>query len=141
MESKTPFIVLYDGHCPLCLREVNFLSRRSNRAELQFEDIQANGFQPAQYGRNKEELMARIHGVRADGSLVTGVEAFREAYKRAGIGWILAPTAWPGLRLLADFGYSLFARNRLRVGRLFGRNGGVRCDGECSCGGDGDADP
>lgn len=72
--------------------------------------------------------MARIHGVLPGGELVEGVEVFRRAYAAVGLGWLLAPTRWPGLRRLADAGYRLFARNRLR---LTGRAG--ECDtGRCA---------
>ena len=67
--------------------------------------------------------MARIHGVLADGTVIEGMEVFRRAYGAVGLGWLLAPTAWPGLRALADAGYRWFARNRLR---LTGR--GNACD-------------
>jgi predicted DCC family thiol-disulfide oxidoreductase YuxK len=74
------------------------------------------------------ELMARIHGVLPDGSLVEGVEVFRQAYAAVGLGWLVAPTRWPGLRRLADLAYRVFARNRLRwTGRA------SACDaGQCS---------
>jgi predicted DCC family thiol-disulfide oxidoreductase YuxK len=71
--------------------------------------------------------MARMHAVRPDGSLVEGVEVFRRAYAALGLGWLLAPTAWPDLRQLSDAGYRWFARNR---GRLTGR--AVGC-GESRC--------
>ena len=41
-----------------------------------------------------------------------------------GLGWLLAPTGWPGLRWLFDHGYEWFARNRIAIGRIFGR----KCD-------------
>jgi len=58
--------------------------------------------------------MARIHGVLPDGSIVEGVEVFRRAYAAVGLGWLVAPTRWPGLRWLAEWSYQVFARNRLR---------------------------
>ena len=49
-----------------------------------------------------------------DGSLVEGLEVFRRAYAAVGLGWLLAPTRWPLVRDVAEAGYRLFARNRLR---------------------------
>jgi len=78
--------------------------------------------------RAPAELMARIHAVLPDGSLVEGVEVFRRAYTAVGLGWTLAWTAWPGLRPLADAGYRWFARNRLR---LTGRGAHACAGGRC----------
>jgi predicted DCC family thiol-disulfide oxidoreductase YuxK len=107
--------LLYDGACPLCSREIRFLERRDRgRGAIRFEDIAAPCFDPRAHGMELRELMARIHGVLPDGSLVEGVEVFRQAYAAVGLGWLVAPTRWPGLRRLADLAYRVFARNRLR---------------------------
>jgi predicted DCC family thiol-disulfide oxidoreductase YuxK len=107
--------VLYDGDCPLCSREIRFLERRDRgRGRLEFEDIADRRFDAGAYGLEARDLMARIHGVLPDGTLVEGVEVFRQAYAAVGLGWLVAPTRWPGLRRLADLAYRTFARNRLR---------------------------
>jgi len=115
------FKLLYDGDCPLCRREARFLEKRNRNGWLAFEDIAAPGFNPALYGATQEELMSVIHGVFPDGRLVQRVAVFREAYRAIGLGWVLAPTAWPGLRWLADRGYEWFARNRMGIGKWLGR--------------------
>jgi predicted DCC family thiol-disulfide oxidoreductase YuxK len=116
------FKLLYDGDCPLCRREALFLQRRNRQGRLAFEDIAAPGFDPAAYHTTREELMGVIHGVFPDGRMVKKMEVFREAYRAIGLGWLLAPTGWPGLRRLADCGYEWFARNRVAIGRRLGRN-------------------
>jgi predicted DCC family thiol-disulfide oxidoreductase YuxK len=111
---------LHDGDCPLCAREVAMLRRLDRgRGRLAFDDIAAPDFDASRYGRTQVELMARIHGVLPDGTLIEGVEVFRRAYAAVGLGWLVAPTRWPLLRPLADGAYRWFARNRLR---LTGRN-------------------
>jgi predicted DCC family thiol-disulfide oxidoreductase YuxK len=52
--------------------------------------------------------------VLADGSVVEGLEVFRRAYRAVGLGWLLAPTGWIGLRRIADWAYGVFARYRLQ---------------------------
>ena len=122
------FKLLYDGECPLCRREARWLQSRNRHGHLAFEDITGPGFDPAIYHTTQEELMGVIHGVFPDGRIVKKVAAFREAYRVVGLGWLLAPTGWPGLRWLSDRGYELFARYRMPIGRLFGRH----CDsGNC----------
>jgi predicted DCC family thiol-disulfide oxidoreductase YuxK len=110
------FRILYDGECPLCVREISMLRRLDRgRGRLDCEDIAAPGFDAARYGRTQHELMARIHGVLPDGTVIEGVEVFRRAYAAVGLGWLVAPTRWPLLRPLADAAYRWFARNRLRL--------------------------
>jgi predicted DCC family thiol-disulfide oxidoreductase YuxK len=114
--SETQFTILVDGECPLCARESALLRRLDGgRERLQIVDISAPDFDPSQVGGSLEALMARIHGVMPDGTLIEGVEVFRQAYAAVGRGWLLAWTRLPGLRVLADAGYEWFARNRLRL--------------------------
>jgi predicted DCC family thiol-disulfide oxidoreductase YuxK len=106
--------LLYDGDCPLCRREVEFLRRRNRAGRLSLEDIAAPGFDPARYGLDAASVMARIHGVLPDGRVVEGMEVFRRAYAAVGLGWLLAPSRWPLVSRLFDRAYAIFARNRLR---------------------------
>jgi len=113
---KPEITFLHDGDCPLCAREVAMLRRLDRgRGRLAFDDIAATGFDAGRYGSTHEQLMARIHGVLPDGTLVEGVEVFRRAYAAVGLGWLVAPTRWPVVRPLADAAYRWFARNRLRL--------------------------
>jgi predicted DCC family thiol-disulfide oxidoreductase YuxK len=128
MKESWQIRVFYDGECALCSREIRFLEKRDRgRKRIQFQDISRPDFDPATYGLDAQQLMARIHATLPDGSVVEGVEVFRRAYAMVGLGWLLAPTRWPGLRRLADLAYRVFARNRLRwTGR------GATCeDGKC----------
>jgi len=115
------FKILYDGECPLCRREVRFLERYNCNGWLALEDIASPDFNPAKYRATRAELMGVIHGVFPDGRMIQRLAVFREAYQAVGLGWVLAPTRWPGLRWLADRGYEWFARHRLAIGKVFGR--------------------
>jgi predicted DCC family thiol-disulfide oxidoreductase YuxK len=113
--NSAEFTILIDGDCPLCAREAAFLRRLdAGRGRLELIDIAGENFDAARFGRSHETLMARIHGVLPDGSVIEGVEVFRRGYAAVGRGWVLSWTRLPGLRLLADAGYRWFARNRLR---------------------------
>ena len=117
------FTILIDGACPLCAREAGLMRRLDRgRGRLAIVDIASPGFDPARYGSTMDRLMAEIHGVTAEGRVVTGVEVFRRAYWAVGWGWVLAPTAWPGLRWVADRAYAWFAARRLA---MTGRCGGA----------------
>lgn len=127
--SNWHFKLLYDGECPFCLREVRWLQRRNRLGYLAFEDISSPSFDPLPLGVTREELLGVIHGVFPDGRLARKVEVFRQAYRAVGLGWLIAPTGWPVLRWVFDGLYSLFARYRVRLGRLFGRS---CASGSCS---------
>ena len=108
-------LLLYDGDCPLCSREIAILRRLDRgRGRVRFEDIAILGPESRIYGRDRETLLARIHGVLPTGEVIEGMEVFRRAYAAVGLGWLLAPSRWPLLRPIADAGYRWFARNRMR---------------------------
>jgi predicted DCC family thiol-disulfide oxidoreductase YuxK len=108
--------LLYDGACPFCRREVDWLKRRNRNLLLTFEDIADPQFDPAKYGLTREEVNAELHGILPDGKVVRGMTAVRAAYQGIGLGWLLAPTALPGIRQVADRFYAAFARNRFALG-------------------------
>ena len=109
--------LLYDGACPLCLREVNFLRRKdAGRGIISFVDIAALDYEPQQHaGIDFETAMGVIHAVKADGSIICGVEVFRQVYDALGIGWIYAATKWPVVGPLVDKVYEIWADRRLAV--------------------------
>lgn len=126
--NELPFKVLIDGECPLCKREANLLRRLDKgRGRLVLEDISAPGFDASAYGTTFEAVMGHIHGVLPGGRLIVGMEVFRRAYAAVGLGWLLAPTAWPGLRQLSDAVYNVFAKVRPSLKR-----GGSCQSGRCS---------
>ncbi|HEY9622890.1 MAG TPA: DUF393 domain-containing protein, partial [Crinalium sp.] len=82
--------LLYDGQCPLCVREVNFLKKRdAGRGLVAFVDIADDGYTPdAHGGVDFETAMGRIHAVLPDGTVIKNVEVFRRVYEILGMGWI-----------------------------------------------------
>jgi predicted DCC family thiol-disulfide oxidoreductase YuxK len=108
--------ILMDGACPLCRQQAISLALLDlGRHRLAIEDIAAPGFDPGRYGLSMDECLEQIHAVLPSGRVVTGFEVFRRAYDAIGLGWLLAPTGWAVLRPLADAGYRLLARHRLRL--------------------------
>ena len=105
---------VYDGQCPVCAKEMAWLGRRAAKrgAPVALADYTAPGFDPARYGTSFRDLHAQMHAVLPDGTLLTGVDAFRRLYAEVGLGWILAWTRVPALRWIADLGYGAFARIR-----------------------------
>ncbi|ELS31759.1 MULTISPECIES: thiol-disulfide oxidoreductase DCC family protein [Pseudanabaena] len=107
--------LLYDGACPLCLREVNFLkSKDGDRGLVKFVDIAADDYQPADNaGIDFKTAMGRIHAVLPDDTILQNVEVFRQIYDLLGIGWIYAITRLPLVGRLADAIYGVWADYRL----------------------------
>ncbi|MEB3296465.1 MAG: DUF393 domain-containing protein [Cyanobacteriota bacterium] len=121
--SAAALTILYDGGCPLCVREVDFLKRRDRlhnglNPQLAFVDIDAPGYDPSSHGDiGYREAMGRIHGLEADGRVVKDVAVFRRAYGLIGLGWLYAPTGWPGVGAVVDRLYGFWARWRLLLTR------------------------
>ncbi|MEB3212719.1 MAG: DUF393 domain-containing protein [Leptolyngbyaceae bacterium] len=109
--------LLYDGDCPLCMREVNFLRKRDKgRGRVKFVDIADPNYSPeANAGIDYETAMGRIHAIRADGTVIKNVEVFRQTYDVLGIGWIYAITKWPVIGPIVDWLYDWWADRRLAL--------------------------
>ena len=109
--------LLYDGECPLCLREVNFLQKQdAGRGLVAFVDIAAENYNPEENGGiSFAAAMGRIHAVLADGTILQNVEVFRQVYDILGIGWIYAATKWPVIGFLVDIIYEIWASWRLTL--------------------------
>ncbi|MEL7503957.1 MAG: DUF393 domain-containing protein [Cyanobacteria bacterium J06554_6] len=117
MEPTWKIKLLYDGECPLCVREVNFLQRRDNgRGLVVFVDIADAGYDPsANADIDFETAMGRIHAILPDGCVIQNVEVFRCVYEILGMGWVYAITKVPVLGWLADRLYDFWADQRLRM--------------------------
>lgn len=116
-EADWKINLLYDGDCPLCLREVNFLQKKdAGRGLVKFTDIADINYRAEENGGvDFETAMGRIHAVRADGTVVKNVAVFREVYNALGIGWMYAPTKWPVVGAMIDKIYDLWADKRLAM--------------------------
>lgn len=109
--------LLYDGECPLCVREVNFLKQRdAERGLVAFVDIADETYTPdAHGGVDFETAMGRIHAILPDGTVVKNVEVFRRVYEILGMGWVYGVTRLPLIGFLADTLYGIWADWRLRL--------------------------
>lgn len=109
--------LLYDGECPLCVREVNFLRKKdAGRGIINFVDIADPDYSPeANAGIDFETAMGRIHAITNDGKIIKNVEVFRRVYEALGMGWIYAVTKLPVLGAVADWLYGIWADWRLQL--------------------------
>ncbi len=109
--------LLYDGQCPLCMREVNFLRQRdAGRGIVSFVDIADPNYDPeANGGVDFATAMGRIHAVLPDGTVIKDVEVFRRVYEELGMGWVYAATKLPMIGKIADWLYGIWANWRLKL--------------------------
>lgn len=135
MEPTWKIKLLYDGDCPLCLREVAFLRRQdAGQGWVAFVDITAPDYDPqAHAGIDFATAMSRIHAILPDGTVLRDMEVFRRVYEVLGLGWLYAWTGWPLIKPLADRLYGWWAKHRLT---LTGRPDlttltAQRCQGRC----------
>jgi len=108
-------VVLFDGACPLCAREIAHYRRLPGAAGLAWIDISREPDLERRFGVRPETAMARFHVRGAQGHWLTGAAAFAELWSHIA-GYRLLATGVRRLHLLPilDLAYSGFARWRLR---------------------------
>ena len=111
------FRLLYDGACPLCVREVEMLrAKDGGKGNLDLVDIASDDYDAKENaGIEYAEAMKTIHGLDAANNVYTGVEVFEKAYKAVGLGYVYAFTSVPWLARAADAAYDFWAGKRLAV--------------------------
>lgn len=115
--SQQPIKLLYDGECPLCLREVAALRGRAaafKSSPVDFIDIASPEYNPEENGGvTFRQAMGRIHAVLPSGDVASGIEVFRKVYEALGMGWVYAWTNMPVLGSIAGAAYDFWAERRL----------------------------
>ncbi len=119
-----PLMVFYDGACSVCAREMAHYRKLDRAGQLQFVDISEPGFAPEEYGKTREQFMARMHVMDAGGSFFFGVDAFPVIWQ-ALPGWPTWGTGFlpgiagfcPGQRRPAAMGAAIWGiHNNKRAG-------------------------
>ncbi len=114
--------VLYDGACPLCLREIAFYRRLRGAERLRWIDLSERAGESSVCGVTVRDALKRFHVIMPDGRARTGAAGFVEIWRHLPA---FRPLAWlfgnrVGLRLL-EAGYSGFLKLRPRLQRLAAR--------------------
>ncbi len=109
--------LLYDGECPLCVREVNFLTKKdAGRGLVKFVDIASDDYDPQDNaGIDFATAMGRIYAILPNGKVIKNVEVFRQVYELLGMGWVYAITRVPIIGTIADWLYGVWADWRLKL--------------------------
>lgn len=121
-----PLTLFYESACPLCDGEMRNLMLRNTQGLLRFVDVSAPDFAGPPAGCSRKDLLTLMHGLRADGQVIRGVEVFRLAYAAVGLPAISRALSLPLLSPLSEALYPWIARHRhqfpLWISRvIFGR--------------------
>ena len=114
MQNK--LIFLYDGGCPLCLRETNFLKSKDELNKIDFVDINNVNYNPILFKDiSYAEAMSNLHGILENGNIIKGLDVLAYSYELIGLGWVYYPLKIeffaPVLRLF----YKYWAKYRLKI--------------------------
>ena len=128
MQNKLTF--LYDGACPLCRRETDFLKGRDKFGKIRFVDISSDDYDPKNFQNiSFEKAMSNLHGILHNGNLIQGLDVLAYAYQLVGLGWVYLPIKIPIISNLLKTFYSFWAKYRLKI---TGRDSQeTSCDSNC----------
>ena len=113
---KNKFTFLFDGGCPLCLRETNFLKSKDQLNKIDFVDINNVNYNPILFKDiSYAEAMSNLHGILENGNIIKGLDVLAYSYELIGLGWVYYPLKIeffaPVLRLF----YKYWAKYRLKI--------------------------
>ncbi|XP_052451222.1 uncharacterized protein LOC128012187 [Carassius gibelio] len=109
--------VLYDGECPICVKEISFLQflQRNRSGKVDFVDISLSEYDGSKYeGVSYEMAMEEMTVIDEKNKIHRGVPAFTVMYSAVGLGWLGSFISLPLFRPIMERAYGVFARNRLK---------------------------
>jgi predicted DCC family thiol-disulfide oxidoreductase YuxK len=114
--AKTyPLTVYFDGDCPICRREIDLMKMFNRKDHLQFIDFSNSSYHATDHELNQCDLGRVIHARWSDGTIITGVDVFREMWEAIGLGFLARLSRRPLINTLLVKAYAWFAKNRLRL--------------------------
>ena len=124
---RSTHIVLYDGDCPLCTFQKQFLTWLDWFNVVSFVPISDRRVQALAPSISREDLLEAIHCLARDGAIHRGARCLRFVGMRMPLLVPLSLVLWiPGVIFLAEIVYQWVSRNRHLLSRWFG------CKGACA---------
>ena len=118
---STPHIVLYDEHCPMCSFQMRLLTWMDWLGAFSIRALGEHGDLAAEHGLKREDLLAAIHCLAANGRIYRGARAIRFMSLRLPLGFLIGLFLWvPGVIWVAEIFYRWVSRNRYILSRAFG---------------------
>ena len=114
MQNK--LIFLFDGGCPLCLRETNFLKSKDELNKIDFVDINNVNYNPILFKDiSYAEAMSILHGILENGNIIKGLDVLAYSYELIGLGWVYYPLKIEFLARVLRLFYKYWAKYRLKI--------------------------
>ena len=114
MKNKLTF--LFDGGCPLCLKETNFLKKRDILNQIKFVDINTEDYNPTLFKDiSYAEAMSNLHAILENGEIIRGLDVLAYSYELIGLGWVYTPLKVKFLSPVLRLVYRFWAKYRLRI--------------------------
>ena len=114
MQNK--LIFLFDGGCPLCLRETKFLKGKDKLNKIDFVDINKANYNPIFFKDiSYAEAMSTLHGILENGNIIKGLDVLAYSYELIGLGWVYFPLKIEFLAPVLRLFYKYWAKYRLKI--------------------------
>ena len=114
MKNKLTF--LFDGGCPLCLRETNFLKKKDISNQIAFIDINSKEYDKRIFNDiSYAEAMSNLHGIKENGEIIMGPDVLAYSYELVGLGWVYYPLKIKFLSPILRLIYKYWAKYRLQI--------------------------
>lgn len=116
-EASPKSIVVYDGQCAFCSRQIERIRRRDRTDRFEYVPRQTEGLDRRFPGLAKSDFETGLRLIDLDGAIHVGADAVYRIFR------LLRPWKWvawlyrvPGLTQLARTIYAWIAANRHRLG-------------------------
>ena len=116
------FNIIYDSKCSLCNKEIEYLKLKNTENTFLFTDLENkkdkyNPDDTKNVGITYAKAMKKMHIVKNDGTIISGIEAFYEIYNSIGMGKFLYFTKMPIIGNLSNRIYNFWAKYRTNITR------------------------
>ncbi|WP_371188775.1 thiol-disulfide oxidoreductase DCC family protein [Thalassotalea maritima] len=118
--------IFYDGHCPLCVKEMRSLAARDDQQQLLLVDIHQPDFEQRYPQISKQQASRILHAIDASDDIILGLDVTYQAWALLGRGHWFVWLRWRWLKPVTDLGYRVFARYRYPLSLML--TGKSRCD-------------
>ncbi len=109
--SLPSLTVWYDGNCPICSQEIDWLKRQTDTS-ISYVDLTTATVLPLE----RATLMRRFHAQEFNGPLLSGIDAFAALWRRSRFLKPLSAAARiPVFRWIMERSYECFLRFRPRL--------------------------
>lgn len=126
--ERTRPVVLFDGGCPLCRREIGYYQRCRGADQIEWRDVSALAPGETAFGISQREALARFHVVNSAGELESGAQAFATLWRNLpGFRWAGIVAGWRPITWVLERLYRGFLVFRPAIQRAAGRRLGDAC--------------